>query len=531
MYSHEQTASELGMSIPKKTIDSLLVNVPEFKQDGKFNSELYSFVVRQMGYTPTSHYKAIYSDFLAQQFLQGVVSTGFSTQKELELLADLLDQSRDYYYLTIPIDVQKKKVQPSADEVKGYYDKYSSKFLTEEKVIIEYVELKSSDLLKNIEIDSDVIEDSYQDILRRAEADVSYKVSHILLDFQDDDSHLAVMDTIQQKIKNNEDFSLLASRYSDDFLTSSEGGDLGYVRKGELPLELDALLQNLSVGEVSEITKTKAGIHLMKLIEVKSAEVPTREVSEPIIRKQVGLQIARDSIPEKIEELKELAYNATSLKSVSDMMDLDLKISDSFGRDGGKGIIANKKVISAAFSPSVMNDGYASDVIEISDDHAVVLFVREKIPSKIQPLTEVAGQIEEIIKYEMASKKILSYGTELKQRLNNGENIESIAKSENLAWQVEFNSKISLSEEEIDPRKKFVFSMILPEKKSAVNHIIMPNGDYVLLALTKVSYGNYENLRLSEKLKIFKSSAAATANRDYGAYIASLLSEADIASE
>ena len=61
----EQTAAQLGMSIPKKTIDSLLVDVPEFRQEGKFNPDLYNFVVKQMGYTPTSHYKAIYSDFLA----------------------------------------------------------------------------------------------------------------------------------------------------------------------------------------------------------------------------------------------------------------------------------------------------------------------------------------------------------------------------------------------------------------------------------------------------------------------------------
>ena len=527
----EQTATQLGMSIPKKTIDSLLVDVPEFREDGKFNSDLYNFVVKQMGYTPTSHYKAIYSDFLAQQFLQGVVSTGFSTEKELELIANVLDQSRDYYYLTIPIDGQKKKVQAPIDEIKDYYEKNISKFFTEEAVILEYVELKSSDLLKNIEIDADLIEESYQDIVETAEADTSYKVAHILLDKKDDSSHLTVMASIQEKINNNEDFSLLASKYSDDFLTSKNGGDLGYVRLGELPLELDLLLQKLSIGEVSEIVETKAGIHLMKLIEVKSAEVPTRKVSEPIIREQLALQIAQDSMPEKIEELKELAYNATSLESVSEIMDLDLKISDSFSRSGGKDITANKQVITAAFSSLVLEDGYVSDVIEISDDHVLVLFARERIPAKIRPYSEVENQIKEIIQYDLAAKKILSYGASLKERFNGGENIETIAKLENLPWQVEFNAKINASEEEMDPRKKFIFSMVLPNKKAVVDHIIMPNGDYVLLALTKVSYGSYETLRLAEKQAISNSRSISSANRDYGAYIATLLNKADIVSE
>jgi len=203
----EQTAAQLGMSIPKKTIDSLLVDVPEFRKEGKFNPDLYNFVVKQMGYTPTSHYKAIYSDFLAQQFLQGIVSTGFATQKELELIANVLNQSRDYHYLTIPIDAQKKKVQASIDEIKDYYEKNKSKFSTEEEVILEYVELKSSDLLKNVEIDVDLIEESYQKIVETAQADISYRVNHILLEKKDNDSHLTIMASIQEKINNNEDFS------------------------------------------------------------------------------------------------------------------------------------------------------------------------------------------------------------------------------------------------------------------------------------------------------------------------------------
>lgn len=527
----EQTAAQLGMSIPKKTIDSLLVDVPEFRKEGKFNPDLYNFVVKQMGYTPTSHYKAIYSDFLAQQFLQGVVSTGFSTQKELELIANVLDQSRDYHYLTIPIDAQKNKVQASIDEIKDYYEKNKSKFSTEEEVVLEYVELKSSDLLKNVEIDADLIEESYQNIVETAQADISYRAAHILLEKKDNDSHFTVMASIQEKINNNEDFSLLATEYSDDFLTSKDGGDLGYVRLGELPLELDSLLQKLSVGEVSEIVETKAGIHLMKLIDIKSPEIPTRKVSEPVIREQLALQIAQDLMPEKIEELKELAYNVTSLESVSDIMDLDLKISDPFDRSGGEGITANKQVIEAAFSSSVLEDGYASDVIEISDDHVLVLFARERIPAKIRPYVEIEDQVREIIEYNLAAEEILSYGASLKERFNDGENIETIAKIENLPWQVEFNAKINASEENMDPRKKFAFSMTFPGKKPIADHVIMPNGDYVLLALTKVTYGNYETLRLAEKQVISSSRSTSSANRDYGAYIATLLNKADIVSE
>ena len=75
----EQAAADLGMGVSDETIYDLLSQVPEFQTDGKFDAKRYDFVVRQMGYTPTSHKKAITSDMLVNQFLQGVVTTGFST--------------------------------------------------------------------------------------------------------------------------------------------------------------------------------------------------------------------------------------------------------------------------------------------------------------------------------------------------------------------------------------------------------------------------------------------------------------------
>jgi len=527
----EQTASDLGMTIPKERIDALLVEVPEFKTDGRFDHKRYEFVVKQMGYTTNSHYKAIYSDFLAQQFLQGIVSTGFSTEKEQELIAAVSKQSRDYYYLTIPVESQKNSIEPSAEDINGYYEKHLADFMTSEQVMIEYIELRSSDLLKEISVDADLIEESYQEKIDIASSSTLYRAAHILLDRKDDGSHLAKMAAVQDQLKNNEDFSSLAIAYSDDFLTSEKGGDLGYLSPGDLSSELDLVLGQLSVGAVSEIVETKAGIHLLKLIEIKAVEIPNRDELEPSIRKDLQLQMAKDLMPEKIEELKELAYGNTSLVGVANTMGLDLKLSDLFSRSGGNGIVANKQVIEASFSSSALEDGYASDVIELSDDHVLVLSVREHSPSKVQPLSDVTSEIKQIIQYSIAADKLFSYGSKLKKRVASGEGIESVAKSENLPWQVSFNSKIDEKNAASDLKKMFIFSLPLPDDKPVVGHLIMPNGDYVLTALSKVTLGSYGTLRLAEKNLMSSSRSTATASRDYGAYISLLLEGADIASD
>jgi peptidyl-prolyl cis-trans isomerase D len=386
-------------------------------------------------------------------------------------------------------------------------------------------------LLKEISVDADLVEKRYQEKIDIASSSTLYRAAHILLDRKDDGSHMAKMATIQDQLKNKEDFSSLAIAYSDDFLTSEKGGDLGYLSPGDLSSELDLVLGQLSVGAVSEIVETKAGIHLLKLIEIKAAEIPNRDELEPSIREDLRLQMAKDLMPEKIEELKELAYGAASLVGVANTMGLDLKISGLFSRSGGDGILADKQVIEASFGSSVLEDGYASDVIELSDDHVLVLSVREHSPSEVQSLFDVSSTIKQIIQYDIAADKLFSYGAKLKERVRSGESIESVAGSENLPWEVSFNSKIDENNAASNLKKMFIFTLPLPDAKPVVGHLIMPNGDYVLTALSKVTLGNYGTLRLAEKNLMSSSRSTATASRDYGAYISLLLEGADIASD
>ena len=224
----EQTAADLGMGISKATVFDLLAQVPDFQTEGKFDAERYEFVVRQMGYTPTTHNRAIRSELLVNQFLQGVVSTGFSTEKELALLASVAEQTRDYYYLTIPAEPIKQALEISAEEVNTYYEANAEQFMTEEQLVIEYIELQPSDLISEISVDDDMIEERYQAKVDALAESATHHSAHILLEKQDDGSHLEQMASIQEKIKNGEEFASLAKEFSEDFATSEEGGNLGY---------------------------------------------------------------------------------------------------------------------------------------------------------------------------------------------------------------------------------------------------------------------------------------------------------------
>ena len=67
------------------------------------------------------------------------------------------------------------------------------------------------------------------------------------------------LNKLKKRMKNGEDFSFLASLYSDDSGTANSGGDLGYLKKGKLVPKFESVAFRLQEGELSDIVETKFG--------------------------------------------------------------------------------------------------------------------------------------------------------------------------------------------------------------------------------------------------------------------------------
>jgi peptidyl-prolyl cis-trans isomerase D len=526
----EQTAIDQGMGVAQRTIYDLLLDVPEFQAEGKFDVDRYNFALRQMGFTPTSYSKLLRSELLFNQFLQGVAVTGFSTEQELTLLAGMTEQTRNFYYLTLPAAPMFDSVEVPEEDVNTYYASHTERFMTEEQLVVEYIELQPSDLTGEVSVDDEMIDDLYQAKVVEAASSQSRHVAHILLEKQDDGSHLSKMATIQKKLKGGADFAALAQESSEDYITAEQGGDLGFTQKGDLPDALELALDNLSVGELSGVVESDAGVHILKFIAEKVAAVPSREKLEPSIRAELELQLAQELMPERIEILKDLSYNANSLQDTADEAALDLKVSAPFGRTGGIGLIANPQFVNAAFSDTVLEEGYASDVLELSDNHLLVLALRERIAPRLKPIEEVKPQIELALKGQYAREQLLARGTELKQRVSAGETIEDVAKAESLEWQVSLDTKRLGGNLDQKVRQQ-VFSMKEPGDAPIVDGLIVTNGDFVLISLVKVKPGDFSALGSQQQRALASSVATTTASQAYQAYEELLLQNADVASK
>lgn len=72
-----------------------------------------------------------------------------------------------------------------------------------------------------------------------------------------------------RRVQSGEDFAAVARELSEDEITRSEGGDLGWFPKGMLsvPVEVEDAAFNLQAGQVSGIVRSPYGYHIIQVVE------------------------------------------------------------------------------------------------------------------------------------------------------------------------------------------------------------------------------------------------------------------------
>jgi peptidyl-prolyl cis-trans isomerase C len=95
------------------------------------------------------------------------------------------------------------------------------------------------------------------------------------------------LEAIAARIDGGEDFAALAKEFSEDKGSAEKGGDLGFFGRGRMAVPFEeAAFALKEPGQLSPVTETRFGLHLIQLVERKPASVrPFAEVKAVIVSK------------------------------------------------------------------------------------------------------------------------------------------------------------------------------------------------------------------------------------------------------
>jgi len=510
-----QVAKKGGLTASSAVINHELITAPAFQQDGVFNQERFLQLLRYQGFTPATYQKAIAEDMVINQLQFTIAATSFVTPTELANIIGLSFQSRDFSYVVIPAETAEKTISVDERDIKDYYDANPQAYTTPEQVAVDYVELSIAELAKNIVVTDDQVQKQFEQNTKAFVAKTERQAAHILLEGDDAQKRAEELKT---KLAAGEDFAKLAAEFSTDSGSKSQGGDLGFSSGDAFPAEFEAALAKLNVGEVSAPVKTEAGVHLIKLLSERGANPPSFEEAKADIIEQLKRGEAENQFSIKLEKLKDLAYNVDNLADVAKELGLTAQNTGLFAKSGGKDLTANNAFVTAAFSSEVLDQGNASDVIELEPNRVVVLKKTERKPAALQPLDSVKDQIAALVKAEKVNALLAEKAKVIVSAVNGGASLADQAKP--LGLEVYSVTGVTRTDSATDRDVlQYAFGLPAPiDGKLVSGSVRTGKGDYAVVTLSGVTLASEDKVPAEQRASIATQLANINGEYDFKSF-------------
>ncbi|WP_428312585.1 SurA N-terminal domain-containing protein [Hydrocarboniphaga sp.] len=485
-YSHEA-----GYRASDAAVFNYLSSVPAFQENGKFSAQIYRDLLARRGLQPQRFEGDLRQSLVIDQLRESISDSAFVSEEEAQITRRISGQTRDIGMAVLPIARFQKDVQVTDAQIAARYEENKANYMAPERLKLAYVDLDLDKLPKAENPGADVLKVAYD-----AEKDSRFtgteerRASHILIAFGADKSAAkAKIEKIQAELKGGAGFAEEAKKNSDDPGSKTQGGDLGWVKRGMMTKSFEDALFALKSGETSDVVETEFGYHLIKLDELKAPAA--RAFDDPSVQAEL-LELyqqreAQKRFQETSDKLEQLAFESpTSLDGVAQTLGLKVETTDWFTRAGGPGILAQEAVKTAAFSPEVLNDNENSKPLSVGPGRVVVIRKSEYEAPRQRPQNEVADGIREELKLAAAKTQAAAKSRELLAALRKGDSLDAAS----AAAGAEMHADANVTRSGNTPERAVIdaaFKLPRPaDGKPSAGEVTLANGDLAVILLRKI---------------------------------------------
>ncbi|WP_146203438.1 SurA N-terminal domain-containing protein [Leucothrix pacifica] len=495
----KQSVAEYGYRASDQEVGDAIRGMPTFQKDGQFDETTYEQLLTANRLTRGTFEQQTRDDITLQQLTSAVSSTGFVPKQQAALYQSLVNQERSGQTYTLRADAYKAKVTPDADSVKAFYESNTSRFMSDERVKLDYLVVDQAEIAKGLDVNEEQLKayfDENADMYRKPE---QRKVSHILVSLAKQDKEAAekrANELYEQITSGTSDFETLAKTASDDTFAAEQAGDMGYLNVNDMDPEFAKAASALKVGEVSAPVLTSSGYEIVKVTDIKAEELETFDAVKDRVDSAYRDASAADVFFSQVDQLRTQAFeNDGSLDPAAEALGAEIVTSDWITRTSGEGIGESSKVREAAFSEAVLNNRFNSDMLEITPTRAIVVRLNTHEEAAVKPFAEVEKEVTDAYIDSESRKLTVAAGEALLAKMNETNDWSALETVAELVPEdvVQFD-KLKRNDRKTTPQVvQEVFKMQAAEEgKVSFSNTILPNGDYVIVGLSKVVDGDTE---------------------------------------
>lgn len=147
-----------------------------------------------------------------------------------------------------------------------------------------------------------------------------FNVRHILIspsEIRSEDAAKEIIEKLQERILNGDDFVDLAKSNSDDPVSAIDGGSLGWVGPGQMVREFERVMLETPIGETSEPFRSKFGWHILQVIESRDQDIGA-QIQENQAKRVIHRRKYEEELANWLLEIKSEAFIDIKERSTED---------------------------------------------------------------------------------------------------------------------------------------------------------------------------------------------------------------------
>lgn len=528
-----QTNDALGLKVSSVELRDRIATQQAFQVNGQFDPATYRAILAAQNMTPAGFENSQRASLEPGLLPRAIIASTIVTDADMDRYLNLLYQRRDLRWFAVPRPTLTDTNVTDA-QLDGFYKEHQADFMNPEQVSVKYIEVNGADFKIDAQPSEDELKKRYEDQKQRFVQPEQRLVSHILVNVpknatpDQQKAALAKAEKIAAEA-TPDNFAKLATQDSDDLGSKRSGGDLGWLEKGVTNASFDSALFALQKGQVSKPVLSDEGYHVLWLRDVRSGDAkPFAEVREQIAKDYLTTERDRQ-YNELAGKLTDQTYqNPSTLDSAAQALSLPVKTSELFSRKGGQGITADPKLVQAAFSDDVLLQGNNSALIDLGNDHAVVVRVDKHVPAAARPLAEVRDQVRQKILDERAAAEEQKRADALLARLQKGEDMQAVATSSGATVQVVADA-VRMQQGVAPEVLQQAFLLPHPAAgKPQFARVALADGNYALVGVDKVQDGDLSKVSADQRNTLRDQMGQAYGILATQAYIDTLKAKTDI---
>jgi len=399
-----QQAQRLHLQATPEEVQKKILSIPTLNPDGKFvGGELYNRFVNMVGFANAADFE----DELAREITLEKMESALSNSVVISPKAADAEYRRNtenarIRYIYYPANREAATITVSPAEVEAYYKANQAKYSHGEERELKYLIADVARIRSQINPTEAEVKGRYETTKADFKSQEAAHVFHILVKVepgatpQVDAAAKAKADALVKQLRGGADFGKLARDNSQDPGSAANGGDMGFVEKGQTVESFETAVFSVPLGTVADpVRSPEYGYHIIKVTERRPAGYRTLDE----VRAQISSQIANQKAQDQAREEMTRTSARMKEKKPTNANELVAFASDKVTSNDTQwfqkgqsvpGLGYNQQLAAWTFAGK-MND--ISDVVGTQRGPAVAMITGIR-PAGITPFEEVKARVE-----------------------------------------------------------------------------------------------------------------------------------------